>query len=54
MWEARVEGRLNQLIISDNIASYTVYTTSFREVASVQTSAPSTTIAISAGVMLRL
>ncbi len=53
-WEFRVEARLQQLITEADIASYTLYTAGYRSVASVTMSAPTTSVGITLGMMLRL
>ncbi len=54
LWEWRIEARLQQLITDADVTSYTLYTNSYREVASVTMSAPTTTLGITLGLMLRL
>lgn len=53
-WEFRVEARLQHHLTEADFASYSLYTSSYRSVASVTMSAPTTSVGITLGMMLRL
>ncbi|HLP29468.1 MAG TPA: hypothetical protein VK147_12565 [Candidatus Didemnitutus sp.] len=53
-WEFRVEARLQHHLNEADFASYTLYTASYRTVARVTISAPTTSVGVTLGMMLRL
>lgn len=53
-WEFLAEARLQQMLTEADVASYTLYTSSYRSIASVTMSAPTTSISLMVGLLLRL
>lgn len=53
-WEFLAEARLQQMLTEADVASYTLYTSSYRSIASVTMSAPTTSVSLMVGLLLRL
>jgi hypothetical protein len=53
-WELRAEARLQQLFTDADIAGYVLYTPGYRSLVSMRVSAPTTSVGVTLGMMLRL
>jgi len=53
-WEFRAEARLHQVLTDASFSNYTLYSSNYRELVSITTGAPSTSLGITVGMFIRL